>query len=60
MCGRGWTKTQTAQDGADDRGDEDGDDRTDVTEGVSFVLGARANGFPLPPSVSGSRLSRPR
>ena len=45
-------------DGADDRGDGDGDDRTDVTEGVSFVLGARANGFPLPPSVSGSRGSR--
>ena len=58
MCGRGWTKTQTAQDGADDRGDEDGDDRTDVTEGVS--LGARANGFPLPLSVSGSRGSRPK
>ena len=45
-------------DGADDRGDEDGDDCTDVTEGVS--LGARANGFPLPPSVSGSRGSRPK
>ena len=45
-------------DGADDRGDEDGDDCSDVTEGVS--LGARANGFPPPPSVSGSRLSRPR
>ena len=45
-------------DGADDRVDEDGDDCTDVAEGVS--LGARANGFPPPPSVSGSRLSRPR
>ena len=46
--------------GADDRGDGDGGDRAGVTEGVSFVLGARANGPPLPPSASGSRGSRPK
>ena len=46
--------------GADDRGDGDGGDRAGVTEGVSFVLGARVNGPPLPPSASGSRGSRPK